>query len=113
MPLSDENLIKLKEFININTPVDPDIILRNIKYGDIRNGIKILKLIQENSDKVSNFEIFGENGGGFTSYSLYKSPEDIIYCVYASFKKNGYELVQYAIIENSEPFDNYFIPIKK
>jgi hypothetical protein len=112
MPLTDENLIKLTEFINVNTPVDPDIILRNIKYRDLSNGRAILKLMRENNEKVSYFEIFGENGGGFTSYSLYKSPEDIIYCVYATFRENGYELVQYAIIENSEPFDKYFKHIK-
>jgi hypothetical protein len=113
MPLSIENLVKLKEFIAENSPVEPDQILGNIKYGDLSNGREILKLMRENNEKVSYFEIFGENGGGYTSYSLYKSPENIIYCVYASFRKNGYELAQYAIIENSEPFDKYFMSVKK
>ena len=112
MPLSQEKLIELKEFIAANPPVDPDKILRNIKYKDLKNGKNILKLMKENSDRVTFFEIFGENGGGYISYSLYKSPEDIIYCVYASFKKNGYELVEYAIIESSEPFDTQFVPVK-
>ena len=50
---------------------------------------------------------------GYTSYSLYKSPEDKIYCVRASFISGEYSLSAYAVIESSEPFDKYFITYDK
>ena len=116
MSLTPENLILLNEFIEKNTPVDPDDILGSINYGNLRQGREIYKLIRENEPidgTIRDFIIFGEEGMGYTSYSLYKSPEDKIYCVRASFISGEYSLSAYAVIESSEPFDKYFMPYDK
>ena len=113
MSLSPESLILLNEFIEKNSPVDPEQILGCINYGNLREGREIYKLMRENepiNGIIRDFIIFGEEGMGYTSYSLYKSPEDKIYCVRAAFISGKFSLCAYAVIESSEPFDKYFIP---
>jgi hypothetical protein len=69
----------VEEFIKHNKPSDNSIHENCISYRDIDNGKKIYNKLKDLSG--NDYEIFGSNGMGYTSFALYKSKKNIIYMI--------------------------------
>jgi hypothetical protein len=84
----------------VNAPVKN--ILESVSIGHIIEGKEIYRQMKEGRGVL---ECFGENAYGYTTYYLYKSPENIIYCVCCYYSQGiNYK---YSVIEDISIFDSF------
>lgn len=105
MTLTLEQTEYLETTINLLKPSEPEKILAKIHSRDNYIGKFTFEYMISGVLK-SNYNIFGEKG--YVNYALYKSKNDIIYCVQMSFFQDRYKITDYAIIEDGEIFDKYY-----
>jgi hypothetical protein len=104
--LSQEKITYLEDFIEKTVPRKSGDILSNVSNGDVICGLDTYKKMK-NGDIDTKYYKFGENGMGYTVYSLYKSKSSKIYLIHVDMQTP----YAYAVIENEKEFEGYyFIP---
>ena len=98
MPLSEDCITELEEFIVENMSSPRDKICGGLSRNDLLYGVNIYKKIKTISGPY--YEIFGSNALGYTCYSLYKSKDGNIYIVQVNMQK----LDSYCLVNNEEWF---------
>jgi hypothetical protein len=101
--LSEKQITYLEEFIDKNEERKSSDILSNVSMSDIINGLDTYKKMKSGEVEDKYF-IFGENGMGYTVYSLYKSKCDKIYLIYVNMQTPTY----YASIDSESEFENFY-----
>jgi hypothetical protein len=104
--LSQEKITYLEDFIKKTVPRKSGDILSNVSIGDVICGLDIYKKMKDGEIDTKYYK-FGENGMGYTVYSLYKSISGKIYLIHVDMQTP----YAYAVIENETEFEGYyFIP---
>jgi hypothetical protein len=91
-----DNFIEIDDFINKNE--ESNHIFCRISSRDLKNGKKIYNEMQNSLN--TRYSIFGSNGGGTTSFVLYKSKEQIIYLLLIYIQS----IVDYTVINEKNEY---------
>jgi hypothetical protein len=86
MPATEFQIAELEKFITSTEKMhSPAISTRDLVYGK-----KVFALMQSES-AGPDYQIFGSDGAGFHTYSLYKSKADKIYVISLTIDFSGKE----------------------